>query len=156
MMKTIINVTIMLMLSVLIVSRAAGQIRNDNDFVVVGEISSDQNMTQVQMRYADRVNVCFINEVNENALEQVALALEGKTFDNLHIFVRSTPTSLIFNNLVITTANIVDYKKSLLKWKNTITGKVIIHCTATLDKDISAEMKQTFENNTGLEFTLTK
>ena len=146
----------MLMLSVLIVSRSTGQIRNDNDFVVVGEVSSDQNMKQVQMRYAERSNVYFINKTNENPIEQVSLEIEGKTFDNLQIFVQSTPTSLIFNDLVITTANIADYENSLLKWKNFISGKVFIHCTVSLDDKSNAEMKQAFERISGMEFILTK
>lgn len=126
-----------------------------NDLVVVGQISSDENMKQVEARYMGKENTCFINESEVNAIEQITAAVSGHSFENLHIFVQSTANSLIFNSLVITPENIDQYKTSLLQWKKSFSGKVIIHCASPLAAESNSLIKRAFERITGMEFTLT-
>jgi hypothetical protein len=126
-----------------------------NDLVVVGQIASDENMKQIEARYKGKENTFFINDSGANAIEQITAAISGRSFENLHIFVQGTANSLIFNRLVITSENIDQYKASLLKWKKSFSGQVIIHCASPLDAESNSMIKRAFERITGMHFTLT-
>lgn len=128
---------------------------SNKDFVVVGQVASDLNMKQVQIRYSNKTNVLFIADNETNAFDQITTSIKGRTFENLHIFLQSTPNSLIFNSLVITKDNVLQFTDSLKKWKSSISGKVIIHRTKVLDEKEASEIKQAFENLTGIEFIIT-
>ena len=126
-----------------------------NDLVVVGQIASDENMKQIEARYKGKENTCFINDSGVNAIEQITAAVSGRSYENLHIFVQNTANSLIFNSLVITSENIDQYKTTLVKWKKSFSGKVIIHCASPLSDYSNSAIKRAFERITGMEFTLT-
>jgi hypothetical protein len=126
-----------------------------NDLVVVGQVASNENMKQIEARYTGKENTFFVNDSGSNAIEQITTAISGRAFENLHIFVQSTANSLIFNSLVITSENIDQFTTSLLKWKKSFSGKVIIHCASPLSDYSKSRIKQAFERITGMEFMLT-
>jgi len=128
---------------------------SNKDFVVVGQVASDLNMQQVQIRYSNKMNVLFLADSETNGVDQITATIEGKSFENLHIFLQSTPSSLIFNSLVITKDNVSQLKDSLKKWKSAISGRVIIHSTIVLDENEAAEIKLALEKYAGIEFTIT-
>jgi len=129
---------------------------NNKDFVVVGQVASDMNMIQIEMRYKESQNVYSVTDSPINPINQIASAISGKSFENLHIFVKSTPVSLLFNNVPITAENIEQHKAPLQTWKNSISGKVYIHCSVAPDEKSSSDMKLVFERITGMEFIITR
>lgn len=128
----------------------------NNDFVVVGQADSDQNMVQIVMRYTNSQSVCFISDSNVSPIDQITSSVSGKSYENVHIFAISTANSLKLNGMQINAGNIEQYKLQLIKWKESISGKVIIHCTGTIDEKSSADMKLAFERYTGMEFIFTR
>jgi len=99
----------------------------EKDFVIVGIVSGDMNMVQIQMRYADASNVYFIKESSAGGVEQIANALEGLKINDLHIYTKSNGQELFLTGLPINIGNMNDSAVQLKRWKKCVSGKVVIH-----------------------------
>lgn len=99
----------------------------EKDFIIVGVVSGDQNMIQIQMRYEGAPNVYFIRESSASGAEQIANALEGLKINDLHIFTKANNTELLMTGLPLTIENVNDFNLQLKRWKASVSGKVIVH-----------------------------
>ena len=97
------------------------------NYTIVGQVSNDENMKQIQMRYQNAANVYFTVESTVNGIEQISNAIAGKQINNLQIFIKNDQTELFLTSNPIDINNINNYSDLLLNWKNSISGKVIIH-----------------------------
>ena len=123
-----------------------------NDFVIVGAGSNDGNLHQVQKRYQKKGNAYQICESATNPMEQIARAIDGRSVRDLHIFLTSKPGELMLNSTTVTSANVATFTESLLKWKNFVTDKVVIHSLTVFTTPEGAQLKQQLEKISGLEF----
>ena len=101
------------------------------DFVIVGLVSGDLNMVQIQMRYEGTPNVYFIKESSTSGFEQIANAIEGLKINDLHIYARSNSQELILSGIPINLKNVNDFTVQLNRWKDCVSGKVIVHIASS-------------------------
>ncbi len=126
-----------------------------NDLVIVGDVSTDLGMKQVEMRYKNNPNAYYIRNVSSNAINQIADALNDKMYDNMHIFVRNTASSLVLNSLELTADNIADYVNPISQWKKSLNGKIVIHTADPIDKSEADKIADALSKATGLEVNIT-
>ncbi|HKK42245.1 MAG TPA: DUF4347 domain-containing protein [Bacteroidales bacterium] len=126
-----------------------------NDLVIVGDVSTDLSMQQVDMRYKNNPNAYYIRETGSNAIDQISDALAGKMYDSMHIFVRNTASSLVFNNLELTADNIAAYTNVLAKWEKSLHGKIVIHTSDRMDDTAANNIAAALTKATGLEVIIT-
>ena len=126
----------------------------DKDFVIVGAGSNDPNLVQIQKRYANKSNAYQIKETQVNPLKQIAKALDGRTVQDLHIYLQSKPDELIFSSITITSKNVNESGELIMKWKRAVSGKVVIHSSEAFTTPTGIELKQQLEKLSGLEFVM--
>lgn len=144
--KFLLNLTLLFVIGIKVMSQSP-----DKDFVVVGDVSTDQNMLQIEMRYNRNINAYFIQNNEINAIEQIVDALKGKHYEDLHIYLRTAPNALIFNSTVISTKNIEQFTESLFVLKQSISGSIVIHSTIAFNSIDGIQLKQKLEKITGLK-----
>jgi len=125
-----------------------------NDFVIIGAGSGDGNLYQVQKRYQKKGNAYFIRESETNPIEQIARAIDGRSVQDLHIFLSSKPNALIFNHVTVTSGNVAKYGELLIQWKNDVKGKVVIHSLTAFTTPEGTELKLQLEKSSGLQFVM--
>jgi hypothetical protein len=78
----------------------------------------------------------LIIPLSGNPLDYISESLNGKGFDEVHIYALSKPNALVFNALAFTANNINVYGQNLEKWKENLkpSTKIIIH-SDVLDGD---------------------
>ncbi len=149
------NILFTIGLILLFVSQSNAQ-SPDKDFVIVGAGSNDANLVQVQKRYAKKSNAYQIRETQVSPLKQIVKALDGRTVQDLHIYLESKPGELIFNSMAITSKNVYECKELLAKWKSSVKGKVMIHSIVAFTTPAGTELKQQLEQLSGLEFIMVR
>ena len=140
-------------LLLLIGSQGISQI-SVNDFVIVGAGANDANLNQVQKRYQKKSNAYQISESATNPMEQIARAIDGRSVQDLHIFLTSKPGELMLNSTTVTSANVATFTEPLMKWKNFVNGKVVIHSLTAFTTPEGTQLKQQLEKISGLEFIM--
>ena len=145
-MKKVLFIAIVLLSTL---TKMSGQ-STDKDFVLVGQVSGDPNMVQVEMRYSRVPNTCFVTVTDLNPISKLVSALNGNRFENLHVFVRTSPGELILNKVVITADNVGKYSAELAELKKSVTGIVIIHSMKVFQSEAGAQLKTKLEQLTGL------
>ena len=128
----------------------------NKDFVIIGVGINNSDVHQVQKRYAKKTNIYYINENQVNPLKQIAKALHGRTVSDMHIYLDSKPDALVFNSLTVSSANVGEFKEQIMKWKNSISGKVVIHSQVAFTTLAGTELKKQLEAISGLEFVMIK
>ena len=128
----------------------------DTKYTIVGGGPFDSNLNQVQKRYQQRSNVYYIQESQTNPLEQIAQAIAGQSFQDLHIYLQSQPNALTFNSTVVTLSNVQQYTESLVQWKNSVTGNVVMHSLVAFTTPDGIALKTQLEQITGLTFITQK
>jgi len=123
----------------------------NKDFVIVGAGSDDANLRQVQKRYQKKSNAYFILESATNPMEQISEAIAGKSIQNLHIFLTSKPNALMLNSLSVTSENVAQFSESIMKWKNSVTGKIVFHSLVAFSTPEGLDLKRQMEKLSGLE-----
>lgn len=144
--KLLLNLTLFLVIGFKAMSQSPVK-----DFVVIGDVSNDQNMQQIEMRYEGNINAYFIQNTEINAIEQITGTLKGKHYTDLHIFLRTAPNALILNNTVVTTENILQFSESLSNLKQSISGSIVFHSIVAFSSAEGAKLKQKLEELTGLK-----
>jgi hypothetical protein len=126
----------------------------DKDYAIIGDVSNDQNLKQVKMRYSHQGNAYFILEMEDRAIEMITNALiERGPVEELHIFIRTDKDGLIFNDdNIITSANVDQYTESLKKWKEFVSVRVVIFSKDVFSTPDGSKLKDKLETITGLEF----
>ena len=142
-------------LILLLVNQSIAQSAN-KDFVIVGAGSKDANLVQVQKRYANNSNAYQIRETQVSPLKQIVKALDGRTVQDLNIYLESKAGELIFNNVTITSKNVNEYGDLIMKWKSAVKGKVVIHSMVAFTTPAGTELKQQLEQLSGLEFIMVR
>ena len=126
----------------------------DNNFFVIGSVSDDLDMIQIQMRYQGDPNALFIEESETSGCEQITDAIKDLIINELHIFVRNDNNRLFIDDLALTSTNVADLSDQLVQWKNSVTGKVVIHNNSgSISSDLS-ELLAKMRSITGLNIEL--
>jgi hypothetical protein len=128
----------------------------EKDFVIVGMVSGDMNMIQIQMRYEGAQDAFFIKESSISGIEQIANALEGLKINDLHVFAKSNGKDLFLTDLPITTENVNDFTVQLKRWKKSISGKVVVHNNTGNQSSELNNLLVKMKELTQLEFKLTQ
>lgn len=147
------NILFTIGLILLFVSHSNAQ-SPDKDFVIVGAGSNDANLVQVQKRYAKKSNAYQIRETQVSPLKQIVKALDGRTVQDLHIYLESKAGEVIFTYVSITSKNVNESGELIMKWKSAVKGKVVIHSQAVFTTPAGIELRQQLENLSGLEFIM--
>jgi hypothetical protein len=127
-----------------------------SDFVIVGYVSDDPGMKQIQMRYQENPNAFFTVESPISGPEQVSSALEGLQIHDLHIFIKSNYQGIFLTGSPVTLGNADNFSGQFKKWKNSVSGKVFIHNKMAIASPELNELINKLEVMTGLEFELVK
>ncbi len=138
-------------LILLLVNQSIAQSAN-KDFVIVGAGSKDANLVQVQKRYAHKSDAYQIRETQVSPLKQITKAINGRTVQDLHIYLVNKPGELVFNTVSISSENVNECIESLAKWKSAVKGRVVIHSQVVFTTPAGIELKQQLEKLSGLEF----
>ncbi len=125
-----------------------------NDLVVVGTISGDQNMEQIEARYQHRLGVLFIKASALSGAEQISIALDGKKINNLHIFVKDDLQGLFLTNVPVTLDNANDFSNQFNGWKQSVEGKIVIHNQTGASNLEYNQLLNKLKDLTGLEVEL--
>lgn len=124
------------------------------DLVVIGAISGDQNMKQVEMRYKGNPQVVFIRAIPLSGVEQISQALKAKQFVDLHVFVKADVLGLYVSDVPLTIANVDAFADQFRLWKDSVSGKMIIHNQTGVTSDGLNELFKKLEALTGLQVVL--
>jgi hypothetical protein len=123
-MKRLLSLLILLQL---VVSTEIRSQSPEKDFVIIGVVSGNLNLIQIQMRYEGAQNAYFIKESSSSGVEQIADAIEGQHINDLHIYTSGNGKDLFLTGQPVTIENVNDYTVSLKRWKKWVSGKVIVH-----------------------------
>lgn len=123
----------------------------NTDYLVLDP--SAPNLAQLQTQYAGQANV-FFNDNPKPAPYVIPAVMEGHSSVDLHLFVGGQPGTLMFNSVAITVANADNFSQDFAKWKNNVSGKVVIHNTAIFTTSTGTALKAKLEALTNLVFTI--
>ena len=124
------------------------------DYVVIGLVSGDANMKQVQMHYNGNSGVYFAAESSGSGIEQITEAIAGRQINDLQIFVRNDPQKIFLTNTPVTSANVNGFANYLSGWKKSISGKVAIHNQTGVTSPELDDLLGKLKELTGLQFIL--
>jgi hypothetical protein len=124
----------------------------EKDFVIVGVVSGDLNLIQIQMRYEGAPNVYFIRESSTSAAEQIANSLEGLKINDLHIFTRSNTNGILLSGQPVTIENVNESSVQFKRWRKSVSGKVIIHINSGVTSPEISKLIIRLEQLCELEF----
>ncbi len=150
-MKKKLSLTLLVIFTII---RLYGQLAA-KDFIAIGEVSDDLNMKQVEMRYSDQSGTYRIIENGIPAIDQIINAMNSKSYQDLHLFVRVSGSELIFNSDRLSVSNTAKFSASLGKLKNHVSGQVIIHCAKPMDQKTASELETELERLSGIDFIIT-
>jgi hypothetical protein len=124
------------------------------DYAIIGDVSNDQNLKQVKMRYAQQGNAYFVLGMEANPIEMITDALKKRgPIDELHIYLRTDKDGLVFNDAnIITLSNVDQYSESLKKWKEFVSVRVVIFNKDVFSSPDGIKLKEKLESLSGLEF----
>jgi hypothetical protein len=125
-----------------------------NDFVIVGSVSGDQNMKQIESRYQQRPDALFIKTSSMSAAEQISKALEGRKINDLHIFVKGDQQGLFLTDIPVTLANASDFSAQFNGWRKSVAGKVVVHNQTGASTPQYNQLLDKMKELTGLEIEL--
>lgn len=125
-----------------------------NDFVIVGVVPGDLNMPQIEMRYQGNPQAYFTAESSVSGAGQITEALAGRQITDLHIFVRSDNEGLFFTSVPVTSSNVNAFSELFSHWKNSVSGKVVIHNQTGIASPELNNLLVKLKNLTELEFIL--
>ena len=128
----------------------------DKDFVIIGVGTGDANLSQVQQRYAKKSDICYIKENEVSPMKQITKAIKGLVIRDLHVYLSGKPGELVFNSVTVNSVNVGEFKEQIMKWKNSISGKVVIHSPGAFTSPSGIELKKQLEEISGLEFVMIK
>lgn len=121
----------------------------NTDYLVLDP--SAPNLAQLQLQYSGQVNV-FFNDNPKPAPYVIPAVMDGHPSVDLHLFVAAQPGTLNFNSVAITAANADNFSQDFAKWKNNVSGKVVIHNTAIFTTSAGTALKAKLEALTNLVF----
>jgi len=124
------------------------------DYVVIGLVSGDTNMKQIQMRYNSTPGVYFTSETAGSGVEQITEAIGTRQITDLHIFVRNDQQGIFLSGVPVTSGNVNDFSTYFSGWKKTISGKVVIHNQTGLASPELTNLLVKLKELTGLELIL--
>jgi hypothetical protein len=122
------------------------------DFVIVGMVSDDLNLIQIQMRYDGAPNAYSIRDSSINGVEQIANAIDGMKISDLHLFVKINGKELFLTGAPISIENVNDFKEQLGRWKSSVSGKVIVHTGSSTSSPEINDLLIKMGEMTGLEW----
>jgi hypothetical protein len=122
------------------------------DFVIVGMVSDDLNLKQIQMRYAGAPNAYTIEDASINGIEQIANAIDGMKISDLHLFVKIIGKELFLNGAPISIENVNDFKEQFGRWKSSVSGKIIVHSVNNTNSPEINDLLIKMGEMTGLEW----
>ena len=125
-----------------------------SDYVVIGLVSGDSTMKQIQMHYNAIPGVYFTAESSGSGIEQITEAIAGRQINDLHIFVRNDPSGIFLTYVPITSGNAGDFTTYFSGWKKTISGKVVIHNQTGVTSPALNDLLGKLQELTGLTFVL--
>ena len=124
------------------------------DYVIIGLVSGDSTMTQIQLRYNSTPGVYFTSESSGSGVEQITETIAGRQINDLHIFVRNDPSGIFLTNVPVKSGNVNDFNSYFSGWKKTISGKVVIHNQTVLSSPDLNNLLVKLKELTGLKFIL--
>ena len=125
-----------------------------NDFVIVGAVSGDQNMEQIESRYRHRPNVFFTVTSAVSGAEQISKSLEGRKIHDLHIYVNNDQQGLFLTDVPVTLANANDFSAQFSEWKKSVSGKVVVHNQTGIVSPVYLNLLDKLKELTGIEIEL--
>ena len=124
------------------------------DYVVIGLVSDDSNMKQIQLSYNANPGVYFTAESSGSGIEQITEAIGGRQIKDLHIFVKNDSSGIFLSNVPVVSANVYDFSTYLSGWKKSISVKVVIHNQTGLSSPELNDLLTKLNELTGLKFIL--
>jgi len=124
------------------------------DYVVVGLVSGDANMKQIQLRYNSTSGVYFTAESSGSGVEQITEAISGRQIIDLHIFVKNDQQGIFLTNTPVTSANVNGFSNYFKGWKKSVSGRVVIHNQTGVTSPELTDLLGKLQDLTGLQFIL--
>ena len=136
-------------LSVLILSMLFCTCVFGQNFAVIDD--TYQNIDQAKSRYYNQ-QTYMVKDNQVMPANQIAMALDGKSVTNLHLFVSTEPGSIVFSNMTINADNLKENALALLQMASYVSDNIIIHSQNVFLGDLGSEFKTKLEQLTGLKF----
>ena len=124
------------------------------DYVVVGLVSDDASMQQIQKRYNSTSGAYFTADNSGSGVEQITEAASGRQIVDLHIFVKNDQQGIYLTHTPVTSANVNDFANYFKVWKKSISGKVVIHNQSGVTSPELTDLLGKMQDLTGLQFVL--
>lgn len=120
--------------------------QRNSDYVIVD--NSAPNKTMLQEQYSSNPQA-FFNESQKPALYVQSQMLQGKTINNLIVYVQTQPGVLNYGGGAITSSNIDEFAADLSGWSSIVKGSIIIHSADVFSGPEGNSLKSKLESLTG-------
>jgi Domain of unknown function (DUF4347) len=124
---------------------------NLSDFLIIEKNYFGKADLEKSMRNSENV---FFNNTTTPVIAQVEIILKGKMINNLHLLVQTENGKMIFENTVLSNANVANFSNYISVWKNSVKGKIIIHSNHIFSGEDGILLKQKLEEISGLPFEI--
>jgi hypothetical protein len=125
-----------------------------SDIYIICQAAGDGNLEQVNQRYKAKPNALFLLNTDINPIESINNFLENKACNNLHLYITFSGNDIMMNDFRLSLKNIKNYKTDLKKWKNNVSGNIIIHNLSIAERAEIPMIISEIENITGLKIEI--